>query len=90
MKKLFLAAAVACSLVMVGKASAAGDPPGNAYGYWAGKLCDLQGFYEHNGHVVAAGTTYWESRNYADRGSCVALEGQSLRRGEWSTADWGL
>ena len=91
MRKQFLAVAVASGLIAiagtVGTASAAGDPPGNAYGYWAGRLCDHTG-PDHNNPFVPAGTTYWESRGYADRGTCVSLEGQSLKAGGWSLADW--
>ena len=85
MRKPFLAVAAACSLVgVVGSASAAADPPkGNAYGYWAGRLCDHVG-------PTTGGTTYWESRGYANRGACVAAEGQSLKRGEWDPADWPI
>ena len=88
MKKQLFTALMACSVLgLVGTASAA--PPadkatkGGAYGYWAGKLCDHVG-------PTTNGMTYWESRNYADRGTCVELEGESLERGEWNPADWPL
>jgi hypothetical protein len=83
-RKQLLAAAVACGVFgIVGTASArADDPPkGGAYGYWAGRLCDHVG-------STTGGKTYWESRNYASRGACVAAEGQSLKRGEWDPANW--
>ena len=89
MKKIFLAAASSVLLLgAVGSASAA-DPPGNAYGYWAGRLCDHIG-------PTTDGMTYWEHRAlyfnapYPNRGQCVKLEGQSLARGEWDPADWPI
>jgi hypothetical protein len=85
MNKLHLAAAVACGVIaMIGTTTAvSAAPKGNAYGYWAGKLCD------HVGPTTGT-VTYWESRGYPDRGTCVSLEGQSLARGEWDPADWPI
>ena len=75
MKKLVITAAAAwCTLGMIGIAQAV--PSGNAYGYWAGRLCDHVG-------PTTGGVTYWESRGYRSRGACITAEGQSLRRGEW-------
>ena len=78
MKKLVITAAAAwCTFGMIGIAQADPTPPnGNAYGYWAGRLCDHVG-------PTTGGVTYWESRNYRSRGACITAEGQSLRRGEW-------
>jgi hypothetical protein len=78
MKKQLLAAAVVCgALAVVGTSSTvAAQPKGNAYGYWAGRLCDHVG-------PTTGGATYWESRGYRNRGQCVTAEGQSLARGEW-------
>ena len=87
MKKMFLATAVAFGVLgMVGTsvpAAAKPDnvPKGNAYGYWTGRLCDHVG-------PTTDGMTYWESRGYPDRGTCVELEGESLARGEWDPEDW--
>ena len=83
MKKQFLAAASAFGLLaLVASPSAvSAAPKGNAYGYWAGRLCDHVG-------STTNGMTYWESRGYEDRGACVEAEGQSLARGEWDPADW--
>lgn len=83
MKKQFLAAATAFGLLaLVATPSAvSAAPKGNAYGYWAGRLCDHVG-------STTNGMTYWESRGYEDRGACVEAEGQSLARGEWDPADW--
>ena len=85
MKKHLLIAAVACSVVgMIGSASSvSAAPKGNAYGYWAGLLCDHVG-------PTTGGVTYWESRGYANRGACVSAEGRSLAAGEWDPADWPL
>ncbi len=86
MKRLFAAALLAAMMLLVGMPAA--NAAGNAYGRWAGLLCDSTA---RNGVAYnAAGDTYWETRNYADRGSCVAAEGQSLQRGEWDPAEWGL
>ena len=74
MKKLLLAAVAAAAIV--GSAPAVSAPNGNAYGYWAGRLCDHVG-------PTTEGVTYWESRDYASRGACIKAEGQSLARGEW-------
>ena len=82
MKTLLAAATAGGILALVGTAStASAEPKGNAYGYWAGRLCD---------HVGSStnGVTYWESRGYPDRGTCVELEGESLARGEWDPEDW--
>ena len=65
------------------KPNGTNEPKGNAYGYWAGRLCDHVG-------PSTDGVTYWESRGYEDRGECVELEGESLARGEWDPADWPL
>jgi hypothetical protein len=76
MKKPLLAAAVACGVVgLIAASPAASAPKGNAYGYWAGRLCDHVG-------PTTNGVTYWEDR-YGDRSTCIELEGASLRRGEW-------
>ena len=85
MKKQLLVAAMACgALGLIGTASAvSAAPKGNAYGYWAGLLCDHVG-------PTTNGVTYWESRAYPNRGACVSAEGQSLARGEWNPADWPL
>ena len=84
MKKLVLATAIVSGLVgAVSAAPAIAAPKGNAYGYWAGLLCDHVG-------PTTGGVTYWESRGYVDRGACVTAEGQSLARGEWDPADWSL
>ena len=80
-KQLFAAALVCGTLGVIGSSSTAAAPKGNAYGYWAGRLCD------HIGSTTG-GVTYWESRHYASRGACVSAEGQSLARGEWDPADW--
>ncbi len=76
--RTLLAAAAACgALALVGTAStASAEPKGNAYGYWAGRLCDHVG-------PTTGGMTYWESRGYEDRDECVSIEGASLRAGEW-------
>ena len=81
MKKMLLAAAIGCSVVgaMAAPAAVSAAPKGNAYGYWAGRLCDHVG-------PTTGGTTYWENRGYASRGACVSAEGQSLARGEWDPA----
>lgn len=81
MKKQLLAAALVCGVAgMVGPAATlSAQPKGNAYGYWAGRLCDHVG-------PTTAGVTYWESRGYKNRGQCVQAEGQSLARGEWDPA----
>ena len=64
-------------MFVAGSASAvSAAPKGNAYGYWAGRLCDHVG-------PTTGGKTYWESRSYATRGQCVSIEGQSLKNGEW-------
>ncbi len=77
LKTKLLIAALACGAVgMIGSTPAASAPSGNAYGYWAGRLCDHIG-------PTTGGKTYWESRGYASRGACVKAEGQSLARGEW-------
>ena len=81
MKKLLIAAMACGILGIAGTASA--EPQGNAYGYWAGLLCDHIG-------PTTGGTTYWESRGYVSRGACVKAEGQSLARGEWDPAAWPL
>ena len=85
MKKRLLAAAAACSAIatIAIPTSVAAVPNGNAYGYWAGRLCDHIG-------PTTGGTTYWESRGYKNRGACVTAEGQSLARGEWDPADWPI
>ena len=85
MNKLLLAGAMACAaLGLIGTATAvSAAPKGNAYGYWAGRLCDHVG-------PTTGGVTYWESRHYVDRGTCVELEGQSLARGEWDPAAWPI
>ena len=81
MKKQLLVAAFSV-LGLVGTSSTlSAEPKGNAYGYWAGRLCD------HIGSTTN-GVTYWESRGYASRGACVEAEGQSLARGEWDPEDW--
>jgi hypothetical protein len=74
MNKPLLAGAMACAvLALVGTASTvSAAPKGNAWGYWAGRLCDHVG-------PTTDGTTYWQSRHYVDRGTCVELEGQPLR-----------
>lgn len=79
MKKQLLAAAVTCGmLATIGTPSTpAAAQKGNAYGYWAGRLCDHVG-------PTTAGVTYWESRGYSSRGECVQAEGRSLRNGEWN------
>jgi hypothetical protein len=82
MKKHGLVLGTACALLALAPTStASAAPKGNAYGYWAGRLCDL---------VVDedTGETYWENRLYSSRGACVRAEGQSLARGEWDPADW--
>ena len=77
MRKQLLATAVACAAVAaIGTTPAVSAPKGNAYGYWAGRLCDHVG-------PTTGGTTYWQSRGYASRGACITAEGQSLARGEW-------
>jgi len=88
MRKQLLAAAAALGVLgMAGAVSAApkndngNEPKGNAYGYWAGRLCDHVG-------STTGGMTYWESRGYEDRGECIEAEGQSLARGEWNPDDW--
>lgn len=84
MKKQLLAAAAACSAIAtIGIPASVAAPNGNAYGYWAGRLCDHIG-------PTTGGTTYWESRGYKSRGACVSAEGQSLARGEWDPADWPI
>ena len=85
MKKLLLAAAATCGVLAIAATATtvAAAPNGNAYGYWAGRLCDHVG-------PTTGGTTYWESRGYKNRGACVTAEGQSLARGEWDPADWPL
>jgi hypothetical protein len=85
-KQLLAATAAFGIMASVGTVSAAPnggshEPKGNAYGYWAGRLCDHVG-------ATTAGMTYWESRGYASRDECVSAEGQSLARGEWDPADW--
>jgi hypothetical protein len=84
MKKLVTTAAAwgVLGLIATGAAVAAA-PNGNAYGYWAGRLCDHIG-------PTTAGVTYWESRGYESRGACVRAEGQSLKAGEWDPADWPI
>ena len=77
MKKLLLAAIAVVGVV--GTTPAVSAPNDNAYGYWAGRLCDHVG-------PTTGGRTYWESRNYASRGACIKAEGQSLARGEWDPA----
>jgi len=81
MKKQLLAAVMACGVMgMIGSsATLSAAPKGNAYGYWAGRLCDHVG-------PTTAGVTYWESRGYSSRGACIEAEGASLRRGEWDPA----
>jgi hypothetical protein len=83
MKKQLLGAAMACGVLgMVGAGSAvSAQPNGNAYGYWAARLCDHVG-------PTTNDMTYWESRNYASRGACISAEARSLERGEWDPADW--
>lgn len=83
MKKQLLAAAMACGVIgMIGTSSAvSAEPSDNAYGYWAGLLCD---------HDVGGGVTYWESRGYKSRGQCVSAEARSLERGEWDPDDWPI
>lgn len=84
MNRKLIAAAIACGMVGGLAASPAlSAPKGNAYGYWAGKLCD---------HVPEDidGVSYWEDRGYESRGACVAAEGQSLAAGEWDPAEWDL
>ena len=77
MNKKLIAAVMACGAVaVIGSPVLAGEPKGNAYGYWAGRLCD------HNGPTTGS-STYWESRGYASRDACVSIEGASLRAGEW-------
>ena len=77
MKRQLLMAAMACGIAgMIGSTPAVSAPKGNAYGYWAGRLCDHIG-------PTTGGVTYWESRQYASRGACVSAEGQSLARGVW-------
>ena len=78
MKKQLLAVALTCGAFGMLGASAvvSAAPNGNAYGYWAGRLCDHVG-------PTTGGVTYWESRGYKSRGACVSAEGQSLARGEW-------
>jgi hypothetical protein len=77
MKKQLLTLTMACgALALVGTTPSFAQPKGNAYGYWAGRLCDHVG-------PTTAGMTYWESRDYESRGACVTAEGQSLARGEW-------
>ena len=85
MKRQLLTAAMACgALGLIGTATTvSAAPKGNAYGYWAGRLCDHVG-------PTTNGMTYWESRNYEDRGACVEAEGESLARGEWDPADWPI
>jgi hypothetical protein len=81
MKKKMVGVVLAAGTLfgMVGTVSAADPPSGNAYGYWAGRLCDHMG-------PTTGGTTYWQSRGYKSRGACVSTEGQSLKRGEWDPA----
>jgi hypothetical protein len=84
MKKRLIAATMACIVVgAMGATPALSAPKGNAYGYWAGLLCDHVG-------PTTNGVTYWESRGYLSRGACVSAEGRSLARGEWNPADWPL
>jgi hypothetical protein len=85
MKKHLLVIAVASGVVgLIGSASTvSAAPKGNAWGYWAGLLCDHVG-------PTTGGTTYWQSRSYASRDACVSAEGQSLKRGEWDPADWPI
>ncbi len=88
MKRQLFAVATACGILgivgsapVMAKGNDGHEPKGNAYGYWAGRLCDHVG-------STTAGMTYWESRGYASRDECVSAEGQSLARGEWDPADW--
>lgn len=85
MKRHILTIAVGCGVLGALGASAAlsAAPKGNAYGYWAGRLCDHIG-------PSTNGVPYWQSRHYPDRGTCVELEGQSLQRGEWDPAAWPI
>ena len=87
MKNRLLTAAVACSILgigPVGAVSAQGTPPnGNAYGYWAGRLCDAS-------NINGVPGVYWQTRGYKNRGECVKAEGESLRKGEWDPDDFGL
>lgn len=84
MKMRILAAVLTGVVCMTAfNSTATAQPNGNAYGYWAGRLCD------HVGRTTN-GMTYWESRGYVSRGACVSAEAQSLARGEWNPADWPL
>src|SRR6185436_2875281 len=77
MKKIIASAMLAGGLLMAMQAGAQAAPSEtNGQGYWAGRLCDHVG-------PTTGGTTYWQSRNYPERGACVSAEGQSLKRGEW-------
>ena len=91
MNRKIFTAAIACGVLgLVGTSATAlagpkGEPKGNPYGYWAGRLCDHVG-------PTTDGVTYWESRYayYEDRGECVEAESESLARGEWNPEDWPL
>ena len=78
--RLLLAAATAGVAILGTTSIASAEPKGNAYGYWAGRLCDHVG-------PTTGGLTYWESRGYEDRDECVEIEGASLRAGEWDPDD---
>ena len=81
MKKQLLAAA--CGVLgLIGTSSTlSAEPKGNAYGYWAGRLCDHVG-------STTNGVTYWESRGYSSRGACGEAGAQSLSLGEWYPEHW--
>ena len=88
MKKQLIAAAAACGVLglagagpALAKPNGTHEPKGNAYGYWAGRLCDHVG-------STTDGVTYWEDRGYESREACVEAEGESLRLGEWDPDAW--
>lgn len=75
MRKFAILAAVA--FAMVGTTPAAADPPkGEAYGYWAGRICDA--IFSWSGPTT---NPYWVNQDYKNRGQCVSAHVEWLKAG---------
>lgn len=73
MKKLGMIATLACAVAMIGATPAASNPPeGQAYGYWAGRICDALMDYQPGVGHVASENPYWVNEGYKNRGQCVS------------------
>ena len=80
MNMRLLSTAIACGALAIAGTIAAAEPKGNAYGYWAGRICDATSSWlgDHGG------LPYWqayEAANYRSRGHCVEEHIEWLKAG---------